>query len=63
MRTKRNRQGHSQSVIKLGDVIPARNGSRWRRRLPPRQEGAKERIARIVLDVELDADRAASCAA
>src|SRR5947209_6830520 len=43
-------------VIQLGDIIPARYGSRGRRRLPIRQDGAKERIARIVLDVKLDAD-------
>src|SRR5437016_435294 len=45
------------SPIKLGDVIPARYGSRGRRGLPPRQEGAKERLDGIVLDIELDANR------
>ena len=41
----------------LGDVIPARDGSRGWGRLPPRQEGTKECTARIVMDVKLDADR------
>ncbi len=43
-------------VLKFGDVIPARQGSRWRGGLAVGQEGIKERIVGIVLDVELDAD-------
>src|SRR6266487_2238126 len=46
----------SRARSELGDVIPAGHGSRGRRCLSPRQEGAKEWVILIVLDVELDAN-------
>src|SRR2546425_990988 len=48
--------GRARGGFKLGDVISARHGSRGRGGLSLRQEGIKEHIVMIVLDVELDAD-------
>ena len=45
-----------KKVRKLGDVIPARYSSRGWRCLSLWQQGTKERIEGIVLDIELDAD-------
>jgi hypothetical protein len=49
--------GKSGHFLILGDVIPARDGSRGRGRLALRQEAAKDLCGWVVLDVELDADR------
>src|SRR5260370_13643591 len=46
----------SRVLSELGDVIPAGHSSRGRRCLPPVQERS-EYATRIVLDVELDAER------
>src|SRR5690348_14723155 len=43
--------------LKLGNVIPARYCTCGRRGLPRGQELSKERFCRVVLYVELDADR------
>jgi hypothetical protein len=45
-----------KKVRKLGDVIPARYSSCGWRCLSLGQQGTKERIEGIVLDIELDAD-------
>jgi hypothetical protein len=46
----------AKAVLKLGNVIPVRYGSHRRGCLSLRQQGTKEGIVWIVLDVELNAD-------
>src|SRR5260221_805051 len=45
-------------ILELEYIIPACHRSGGRRRVAATQEGAKERTGRIVLDVDLDANRA-----